>query len=520
MTSTPLRRTEPAHAGPALHHEIPSAPGSAEHPTAARRGLFHRHDHGWASPYSHNLWWSDAIVVSLAVIVAYFLRFGIEPQGIAIMHRNVPLVLVTVTLGAIWVGCLRLTNSYDPRVFGAGTDEYSRVARASFWLFGGLAIVEVLFRPEIARGFEAIALPLGSVGLLVTRWFWRRRLSARRSRGEALERLLIVGSVDSSSALAERLSATPAFGYTVVGLCARPERALGHAESDPTNKLGVPIVGDWDSVSNAVKTSGATTVAVTAANMLGPTMMQALCWELDELDVRLFVAPGLVDVSGPRVLMRPMAGLPLLHISRPQYKNSVRLWKAISDRLGAAVLLLALSPVLLAVAVAIKLDSRGPVFYRATRIGYQNEPFRMWKFRSMVVDADARRAALAGSDDGNGVLFKVRDDPRVTRVGKWIRRYSLDEFPQLFNVLSGDMSIVGPRPPLTEEVEKYDGRVSRRMLVKPGMTGLWQVSGRSDLTWEESVRLDLYYVENWSLMQDLAILWRTARAVLSSDGAY
>ena len=248
--------------------------------------------------------------------------------------------------------------------------------------------------------------------------------------------------------------------------------------------------------------------------------MQSLCWELDELDVRLFVAPGLVDVSGPRVLMRPLAGLPLLHISRPQYKSAVRLWKGISDKLGAAALLLALSPVLLTVAVAIKFDSRGPVFYRAARVGYQNEPFRMWKFRSMVIDADARRAALTGTDDGNGVLFKMKDDPRVTRVGKWIRRYSLDEIPQLFDVLAGDMSIVGPRPPLTEEVEKYDGRISRRMLVKPGMTGLWQVSGRSDLTWEESVRLDLYYVENWSLMQDLVILWRTARAVLSSDGAY
>ena len=520
MTSTPLRRTEAPHPGPALLPDGLCPTSAAESPVTTRPRLFRHHDAGWASPYSHKLWCSDAIVVGVALTVAHFLRFGIEPREIAVMHQTVPYVLVAVALAAVWVGCLRLTNSYDPRVFGAGADEYSRVVRASFWLFGGLAIFEVVFRPDVARGFEAIALPLGSAGLLVTRWYWRHRLSARRSRGEALERLLIVGSVESSSALAERLSATPAFGYAVVGLCARPERALGEAESDPTNKLGVPIVGDWDSVGEAVKMSGATTVAVTAANMLGPSMMQSLCWELDELDVRLFVAPGLVDVSGPRVLMRPMAGLPLLHISRPQYKSAVRLWKGISDKLGAAALLLALSPVLLTVAVAIKFDSRGPVFYRAARVGYQNEPFRMWKFRSMVIDADARRAALTGTDDGNGVLFKMKDDPRVTRVGKWIRRYSLDEIPQLFNVLAGDMSIVGPRPPLTEEVEKYDGRISRRMLVKPGMTGLWQVSGRSDLTWEESVRLDLYYVENWSLMQDLVILWRTARAVLSSDGAY
>lgn len=520
MAALPLRAPGDTPADSALLLAGSPSPATAGSRTSATRSHSQHDGHGWATRYRYKLWWSDAIVVGVAVFIAYLIRFGIEPQTISIMHQTIPFVLMTVALGLFWLGCLRLTGSNDTRVFGVGAEEYSRVARASFWLFGGLAIFEVLFRPEIARGFEAIALPLGTLGLLMTRWFWRNRLSAHRRKGGALERLLIVGSVESSAELAKRVSATPAFGYTVVGLCASPERSLGHAEDDPTHQLDVPIVGDWDSVSEAVRTSGATTVAVTAANMLGPDMMQSLCWELDELNVRLFVAPGLVDVSGPRILMRPLAGLPLLHISRPQYKGAVRLWKGISDKLGAATLLVALSPVLLVVAAAIRLDSRGPVFYRATRVGYQNEPFRMWKFRSMVVDADARRATLAGSDDGNGVLFKIKDDPRVTHVGKWIRRFSLDEVPQLFNVLAGDMSIVGPRPPLTEEVAKYDGRISRRMLVKPGMTGLWQVSGRSDLTWEESVRLDLYYVENWSLMQDLVILWRTARAVLSSNGAY
>lgn len=520
MTSTPLRAP-----GDAPFDTTTPPAGSPEPPAAVDRptkewGPGRLHYPGWSTRYRYTLWCSDAAVVGAAVLIAYFLRFGTEPQNVAIMHQTLPYAMVTAAIGAIWMGCLRVTGSRDPRVFGAGADEYSRVARASFWLFGGLAICEVLLRPGIARGFEVIALPLGTLGLLVTRWGWRHRLTARRLRGEALERLLLVGSVESSAALAERLSATPALGYAVVGLCAAPERALGHVEIDPVNHPGVPIVGDWDSVGDAVQTTGATTVAVTAASMLGPDMMQSLCWELDEIDVRLFVAPGLVDVSGPRVLMRPMAGLPLLHISRPQYKGAVRLWKCLSDKAGAAVLLVVLSPVLLAVAAAIKLDSRGPIFYRAVRVGYHNEPFRMWKFRSMVVDADARRAALAGSDDGNGILFKMKDDPRVTHVGKWIRRFSLDEIPQLLNVLAGDMSIVGPRPPLTEEVATYDGRVSRRMLVRPGMTGLWQVSGRSDLTWEESVRLDLYYVENWSLMQDLVILWRTARAVLSKNGAY
>lgn len=220
------------------------------------------------------------------------------------------------------------------------------------------------------------------------------------------------------------------------------------------------------------------------------------------------------------MMLRPVAGLPLLHIDKPTYQGATKFRKATVDRVGATLLLLMILPVLVAIAVAVKLDSAGPVFYRATRIGLNNQPFLMWKFRSMVVDADSMRASLAAVDEGAGVLFKVRDDPRVTRVGRFIRRYSLDELPQLFNVVDGSMSLVGPRPPLREEVEQYDGRVARRMLVKPGMTGLWQVSGRSDLSWEESVRLDLSYVENWSATQDLVILWRTARAVIGKDGAY
>ncbi|OPX07450.1 sugar transferase, partial [Gordonia sp. i37] len=214
------------------------------------------------------------------------------------------------------------------------------------------------------------------------------------------------------------------------------------------------------------------------------------------------------------------AALPLLHIDKPRYEGANRFRKAALDRVGALTALLMLAPIMVAVGIAIKVDSAGPIFYRAVRIGLNNKPFEMWKFRSMVQDADKRKHELAHLDEGAGVLFKMRDDPRVTRVGQFIRRYSLDELPQLFNVVTGSMSLVGPRPPLPDEVEKYDGRVARRMLVKPGITGLWQVSGRSDLSWEESVRLDLSYVENWSIMQDVVILWRTAKAVLAKEGAY
>jgi exopolysaccharide biosynthesis polyprenyl glycosylphosphotransferase len=190
------------------------------------------------------------------------------------------------------------------------------------------------------------------------------------------------------------------------------------------------------------------------------------------------------------------------------------------DRAAAALALLSLMPVLLLIALAVRLDSPGPVLYRQERIGVNGRGFTILKFRSMSVDADCLLAELLYRNEGGGLLFKMRRDPRVTRVGRWLRRFSLDELPQLFNVLGGSMSLVGPRPPLPAEVERYDSSVSRRLLVKPGLTGLWQISGRSDLSWEEAVRLDLRYVENWSLALDALILVKTVRAVVSSSGAY
>jgi exopolysaccharide biosynthesis polyprenyl glycosylphosphotransferase len=234
----------------------------------------------------------------------------------------------------------------------------------------------------------------------------------------------------------------------------------------------------------------------------------------------MVVSAGVVDIAGPRLHVRPVAGLPWLHVDKPQYRGANKVGKMLVDTVGAVAGIVLLSPFMLLVALAIKLDSRGPVFYRAERIGLNGEPFAMMKFRSMVTGADARMSALAHLNQGSGPLFKVHNDPRVTRVGRWMRRMSIDELPQLFNVLRGQMSIVGPRPPLRHEVMAYTGDVRRRLLVKPGITGLWQVSGRSNLSWDESVRLDLYYVENWSLTQDLIIVWRTFGAVLRSTGAY
>ncbi|MDS1115997.1 sugar transferase [Gordonia westfalica] len=472
----------------------------------------------WISGYIVRLAWTDALVISVAVSAAQFGRFGTDsamtPNGAA----QVPATLVSLVLGVAWLLSLRAFQTLDRRVVGSGSQEYSRVVTACLALFGALAMVDLLFRLNIARGFIAIALPVGTAGLLICRWLWRQWLGHRRLRSENVERVLVVGSETSAVPMIERLMRQPGLGYRVVGICL-PSRS-GNRKTVMVDDTAVPVYGTFDDVCNSVLDSGATTVAVTSAEALGHDAMQALSWDLEGLDVEMMVSPGVTDVAGPRVMVRPVAGLPLLHIDKPRYDGANRFRKALVDRVGAAIILTLLAPVFIAVAFAIKLDSDGPIFYRATRVGLNNVPFSMWKFRSMIQDADAIKENLRALNEGSGVLFKMRDDPRVTRVGAFIRRYSLDELPQLLNVLGGAMSLVGPRPPLPEEVERYDGRVARRMLVKPGMTGLWQVSGRSDLSWEESVRLDLSYVENWSIMQDALILWKTVKAVVAKDGAY
>jgi exopolysaccharide biosynthesis polyprenyl glycosylphosphotransferase len=261
-------------------------------------------------------------------------------------------------------------------------------------------------------------------------------------------------------------------------------------------------------------------VAVATDPELAGHQLRKLSWALEQRGVELIVSPGIVEVAGPRISIRPVAGLSLLHLERPSVSGGPHLLKSIFDRVVGCLLLLGVSPILLVTAFLVKLTSRGPVLFRQTRVGRGGEQFQMLKFRTMVADAEARKAELHALNEGNGILFKLRDDPRITKVGRYLRRFSIDELPQLVNVLRGDMSLVGPRPPLPAEVAQYAIDDARRMLVKPGLTGLWQVSGRSDLTWEESMRLDLRYADNWSIALDLLILWKTARAVLGSDGAY
>jgi exopolysaccharide biosynthesis polyprenyl glycosylphosphotransferase len=343
-----------------------------------------------------------------------------------------------------------------------------------------------------------------------------------RRRGRCLHRVLVVGAGESAATLVRLAQRDPTSGWHVVGVCL--DRLPGrHSHDRPERSgfdlLGVPIVGTSENLHTAIEATLATTVAI-CPQMDGDTLRRVM-WALEGSDVDVLVSSAITEVTGPRISIRPVAGLPLLHIEEPELTGTRRVVKALFDRVVSALAVLCLMPLFISVGLAIRLTSRGPAIFKQTRVGRDGGTFRMYKFRSMYVDAEARKAALENQNErAEGLLFKMRDDPRVTKVGKFLRKWSIDELPQLMNVVNGNMSLVGPRPPLPSEVAQYEGDVHRRLMVKPGLTGLWQISGRSDLEWDESVRLDLRYVENWSLAMDFVILWRTVFAVLRREGAY
>jgi len=469
--------------------------------------------------YARRLAFTDAVSVVASVSVAQLVRFGNARPTLQSTGSLFSYPLVSALLMVSWLLALVASRSRETRVVGTGPEEYRRVAHASLALFGVVAVAAYLSKVDLARGYLAVALPVGLASLVSSRWLWRKWLARCRAQGLFTCAVLVVGSQHAAIGMARLFERDRATGYRVVGVCV-PGWALGHVKLLNISGHSVPVLGDVHDVLTALELTNADMVAVSNTESLGVEGMRSLAWQLEAVDVDLVVSSGVVDVAGPRLQIRPVAGLPLLHVDKPQYRGASKGGKVLVDAVGAGLGLVLLSPLLLLVSLAIKLDSRGPVFYRAERIGLNGEPFAMLKFRSMVVNADRRRSQLGGRNEAAGPLFKMRDDPRVTFVGRWIRRLSIDELPQLINVLRGQMSVVGPRPPLRSEVVTYTGEVHRRLLVKPGITGLWQVSGRSDLSWEESVRLDLYYVENWSLIQDLSIVWRTVGAVVSSRGAY
>jgi exopolysaccharide biosynthesis polyprenyl glycosylphosphotransferase len=428
-------------------------------------------------------------------------------------YLPVSYIAFTVALPALWAAFVAIAGGYEARFIGVGPDEFRRVMNAALTLTGSVAVASYALKADLARGYVLIAMPCLAVFDLGARYALRKRLHRRRSYGACMQRVVAVGHPQAVTDLVATLRRDKFNGLHVVAACLAGRVGL--------NELaGVPVLGGLGSVSTAVEQFGADTVAVLACPEMNGVRLRELAWELEETGTDLCVAPALMDVAGPRTTIRPVAGLPLLHVDHPELAGGKQVIKALFDRMAAGVALILLAPLFAAIAVMIRLDDRGPVFFRQTRVGLDGQPFKLYKFRTMVADAEQRKAELEALNEGSGVLFKMRRDPRVTKAGFWLRRWSLDELPQLLNVLLGDMSLVGPRPALPKEVARYGDHMRRRLVVRPGITGLWQVSGRSGLAWEEAFRLDLRYVDNWSLAHDLQILWKTWSAVFSGSGAY
>lgn len=473
----------------------------------------------WQTLFRRRLMLTDTLSVLVAVFGSQALRYGLNAE--AVEHEGVVDLSLTYTgmstaLSIAWLVALSLFGTRAAVVVGSGVTEYKRVVDATLLVFGVLAIVCYLLMIELGRGYFLLALPLGLLFLVLTRWSWRLWLGHQRQKTGStyVSRSLLVGERSKSehvlSAIRRdgRAGLFPVAAITIDG------------DSNHPMDSGFPVLGGFDRITAVLDSGQIDTVIYTGSDTVSPARLRRLGWELEKREISLVVAPSLTDIAGPRIHARPVAGLPLIHVATPKFEGRKYWTKRLMDMLGSGLGLLALSPVFLVLSIAIKRDSAGPIFFRQDRVGLGGEKFKMIKFRSMIANAEDQLPSLLDSSEGNDILFKMKNDPRVTKLGAFMRRYSIDELPQLINVFIGQMALVGPRPPLQNEVDQYEDAAHRRFLVKPGMTGLWQVSGRSNLSWDDSLRLDLYYVENWTVTGDLIILWRTARAVVGSDGAY
>ncbi|MFC0439586.1 sugar transferase [Kutzneria buriramensis] len=451
----------------------------------------------------------------LGSILAVVLTVGSLIAASAPSGDYPPLFLAGATVTAI-LASLTACRAWSTAVLGQEAEEFRRLGKAIVAAAVVLAVVSLGLNVQGVRGWIFVVTPTIALVAFPLRYILRQLLHRRRRAGRCLLPVMVAGSVDTATDLIARTRREPHNGWRIEAVCAGGQSdPVEHGEID-----GVPVVGQLDDLADRVRRGGYRVVAVTPDPYWTPLRLQRLAWQLEGTSTEMVVAPVLMEVAGPRVHVTGVLGLPLLRVSAPTFTGARRVVKEIVDKIGALVLLAALSPVLLAIATAIRLGDRGPALYRQRRIGKDGRPFTILKFRTMVVDADRHRGDLQAGNEAAGPLFKMRRDPRVTAIGAVLRRFSIDELPQLFNVLGGTMSLVGPRPPLPSEVQAYGPDMLRRLLVKPGLTGLWQVSGRSDLPWDESVRLDLRYVEDWSLALDALILWKTVRAVVRGQGAY
>ena len=462
-----------------------------------------------SSVQSALLWGTDVFVLMATAAVAMSARNLLPFKSGELLPETFSITLLVV---AAWVLILTAFGAYDLRHLRAGVVEYKRIVMASVVTAGGVGITCYLLSYEYSRGLVVVLFTIGSILLLLSRNLRRRMMHSLYSKGMLRTPVVVAGDSQHVDAIARVLRREVWLGYDVVGALTK--------ERIPTTIGGLPVLGGVDDVLDVISEQRVDSVIFAQGSFDEPGDFRRMAWRLEDRDVQMVVVPALTDVSSQRLDVRPLAGLPLVDVDHPRAIEAGRWVKRTFDIVGSALLLTLFMPVMVLVALAIKLEDGGPVLFRQRRVGMKGKEFDCLKFRSMVPDAEARLAALNALNEGAGPLFKMASDPRITKVGRFIRRFSLDELPQFWNALIGEMSLVGPRPALPREVEQYDSDTRRRLDVRPGLSGLWQVSGRSNLSWEDTVRLDLYYVDNWSMVQDLLILARTAQAVVGSAGAY
>ena len=489
---------------------VPERPEEKSAPSAMR-GM-----RGWAAWLRVALGITDAVVIAGAVAVAQGARFGFYSNANVSGPWALSYVVTSVAIGIAWWYALSWAGSREAGVLGHGPQELQRLMSASWRTFSVVAVLGFLTQLQISRGYLFVALPLGVAGLLINRALWRLWIHSRRDKGELQANVLIVGSSASVMELAGRFRRARRAGFRVVGVGSVP----GHDENWTGLEPKIARVGALTDPVAQARAIGAEYIVVGGTKAMSFKESRQLGWALEGTEIGLLVVPSLADVAGPRVKISPVAGLPLLLVSSPVFTGARYLVKATLDRLGALTLLLIAGLPMIVIGLIVRSTSPGPAIFVQERVGIGMKPFRMLKFRTMFANAEDHLDGLLDQDEGAGALFKMKADPRITPVGRVLRRFSIDELPQLLNILMGSMSIVGPRPPLAREVATWGTNVERRQLVKPGLTGLWQVSGRSELSWEESVRLDLHYAENWSLSGDAVIILRTIYTVLKPSGAY
>ena len=462
---------------------------------------------------------SDLLMLGLGTVAASLIRFGRvqHVQAIPDAQLNIQFADLSLLIVFIWIGSLWFEGLYDiDRVFW-GTGEYSRVARAlSMGVIAFILGTYALKLPGLSRGWVVLAWGFGILFVVIGRSLVRTGLASARRRGHLLRPTLVVGYNQEAADLIRRLHSDASAGLVPAACLASSRQDMLGLEY---STLGVECIGAAGDIKQVLDERTFDTVLI-ASTAFDPDILSRIITDLRGRDVDIELSSGLLDVSTSRVRIREVSGIPLITLRGVSFSRGKRFVKRTFDLIVGALAIVVGSPLWLLCALFIAAESRGPILYRQTRVGRGGDVFEMYKFRSMAADADKVRDELASDNEASGPLFKMQDDPRVTRVGKWMRKFSIDEFPQLINVMRGEMSLVGPRPPLPDETERYSNYHWRRMEVLPGMTGLWQVSGRSRLTFDEMIRLDLFYIENWSVGFDLGLMLRTVPAVLFARGAY